>query len=134
MNGNVLRYRQATGFVGLATAALLVGIASLAQAQDTVLYWNNSGTAAWSNTANWTPGNFTSGTYGNYFMGQGMVINNGGTVNIDPGDNVTDTSSSSYGWGGYVYVGGSDFIGGSGGNGYVNMSGGTLNVDGSIAA
>ena len=57
-----------------------------------------------------------------------MVINNGGTVNITAGDNVTDTSNgTSYNWGGYVYVGGSDFIGGSGGNGYVNMTGGTLN-------
>ena len=133
MSGLRFRRCRVIGFIGLATTAILVGAAPLAQAQsNNASYWNNAGSAAWSNTANWTPGALAGGTYGFYYQGEGMVINNGGTATIADGDNVTDNSpgSTGYGWGGYVYVGGSDFLGGSGGNGYVNMSGGTLNVAG----
>ena len=103
---------------------LLVGIASMAQAQS--LQWNG-GTADWS-SANWVnnPTYGSGGSYGAYWNSQATVINNGGTVNITAGVNNGDASSTGYGWGGFLYVGGSDFIGGSGGSGYVNMSGGTL--------
>ena len=84
-------------FVGMAAAVLLVGAASLAQAQ-TGLYWTNNGTAAWSGSANWTPGTFLgsnapSGDCPSYIAG-GTVINNGGTANIAAGDNVTDISTA----------------------------------------
>ena len=101
-------------FAGLAAAvALLVGAVSLAQAQNTA-YWNQTGSADWGNPLNWT----TLGSGPN-----GSVINNGATATIGSGESVTDTSS-----GGVVWIGGSSgALGGVGGNGYVNMSGGILN-------
>ena len=95
-------------FAGLAAALLVAGAASLAQAQSGSVYWNVSGSAAWSNTANWTNG---------YPAGGGTIISNGGTATISAGDSVTDLS-----------FGNTDAIIniGGGGNGYVNMSGGTL--------
>ena len=110
-----LHQRRAAAFLGLA-AVVLVAIAAAAPAQtQNTAYWNQAGSAAWSNTNNWTL-LFNSGP-------NGSVINNGATATISSGDNVTDNSN-----GGVVWVGGSSgALGGVGGNGYVNMSGGTLN-------
>ena len=117
---NRMKYRQATGFVGLAAAVLLVGASSLAQAQYPSQIWN-AGTAAWSNTANWTAGNVLDNGWAPGQLGGGSVINNGGTATIGTGENATDTSNN-----GLVIVGagGSSFS--QSGNGYVAMSGGTL--------
>ena len=52
-------------------------------------------------------------------MQVGTVIDNGGTATIAAGDNVTDHTVGNTGTG-FTYVGD------SGGNGWVNMSGGTL--------
>ena len=41
-------------FAGLAAVVLLVGTASLAQAQGTGSYWNGSVSGDWGNAANWT--------------------------------------------------------------------------------
>ena len=102
-------------------AALYVAVASSAQAQN-MLYWNTTGSAAWSGTANWTSGTF----YGSYYNG-GSVINNGGTATITAADNVTDGTGN-----GTIFIGGSSAsIGGNGGNGYVTMSGGVLNSNNS---
>ena len=101
---------------GMIAAALCVAGASSAQAQY-MWYWNGTGSAAWSGMANWTPGTF-SGTY----WYRGSVINNGGTATIAAGDSVTDGSGNAT-----IFVGGSSgSLGGNGGNGYVNMSGGVL--------
>ena len=97
-------------FAGLAAAVLLVGTASLAQAQTSNGYYWNAGTAPWSNSNNWTSGAAPSGAYG------GSVIDNNGTATIASGDNVTDNASD-----GYI------FLGDTSGNGYVNQSGGVLN-------
>ena len=101
-------------FAGLAAVVLLVGAASLAQAQNSY-YWN-TGSDNWSNSANWSvlPANGT-------FIGA-SIINNNGTAYINTGDNVGDGS-------GYqtVVIGGvTDTSGNAGANGYVNMSGGIL--------
>ena len=50
MNRTKLRHRPATGFFGLAAAVLLMATASLAQAQN-ALYWNQTGSAAWSTSS-----------------------------------------------------------------------------------
>ena len=47
---------RSRSFAGLAVAVLLVGAASLAQAQNNMSYWNQTGPADWSNAGNWTPG------------------------------------------------------------------------------
>ena len=122
MTRNKLR-RQATEFFGLAAAVLLVATASLAQAQNNALYWNTTGPAAWSNISNWLAGNFSGGTNQTPTLNGGSVINNGGTATIAAGDNVTDATNKQC-----IFIGGSDFIGGSGGNGYVNMTGGVLDT------
>ena len=106
------------GVIALAAAVLIA--ASAARAQNPyVNYWNvapSSGTASWSNTANWTYSTNPS----SFFLNGGSVIDNGGTATIAAGDNVTDATGS-----GYVGVGGSSGdLGGSGGSGYVTMSGG----------
>ena len=117
------------GSIFILAAMLLVGAASLAQAADNnAWYWNGSESTSWSNNANWTPTTF--GGSGLWWTG-GSVINNGGTVTIANGDNVTDSSgndSSNGGSGqGNIFVGGSSgLLGGNGGSGYVTMSGGTL--------
>ena len=115
------KYLQFPGFFGLASAVLLVATASLAQAANNVMYWNVTGSANWSNLNNWT-----AGVFGLPNSNGGSVINNGGTVNVGAGDNIPDTSGY-----GYVFIGGSSAnLGGSGGNGYVNMTGGTLGSNG----
>ena len=77
----------------------------MAQAQSN---WQPT-TGDWSVVSNWS----------SIGGGNGSFINNGGTATITT--NVTDYSGS-----GYVYVGGN-----GGGNGYVNMTGGILNPNGS---
>ena len=48
-------------FVGLAAVVLLVATASLAQAQNNASYWNVTGPAPWSDTAdNWASGTLSS--------------------------------------------------------------------------
>ena len=124
---NRTKYRQATRFVGLAAAALLAGAASLAQAQATFTseYWNTAGPAAWSGTANWTPSSYTtfpgSVPYSAWWYGASVIT--GGTATIGRGDSVTDSSGN-----GMLFMGGdSAYVGGTGGNGYATMTGGTLN-------
>ena len=98
-------------FAGLAVAVLLVGAASLAQAQNyPSYYWNTSG------PADWTSANWTTAMDANYYNGASLIIN-GGTANIT--SSVNDQSG-----GGFVIVGGTDPNGS--GNGYVNMTAGTL--------
>ena len=106
-------------FAGLAAIVLLVGTASLAQAQNS-WFWNSSG-PNWSNAGNWTVAPATGGAIGS-------IINNNGTAYINTGDNVGDSS-------GYqtVIVGGDwDASGNPGLNGYVNMSGGILANSGTV--
>ena len=123
-------------FLGLAVAALLVGAASLAQAQGSnqntdTWYWNQGGSGAWSTAGNWTltpsgiynaPSSISGYDYNEWYGGS--VVNNGGTVTVGVGDNVADGTLN-----GVVFVGGSsDALGGIGGNGngYINMSGGKI--------
>ena len=122
MSRTKFSHRHATAFVGLAVV-ILVGAASLAQAQGPAQYWNNTGSAAWSGTGHWASATF--GGNPEYYWG-GMVINNGGTATIGTGDSVTDTSNNGSP-NANIFIGGSTaMLGGSGGNGYVTMSGGTL--------
>ena len=104
--------RKKQVLAGLAMAALFVGIASLGQAQT---FWNVTGPAPWVDPTNWTSGTGAAGS----------VVNNGGVATINPGDNAIDTSGN-----GAIFIGGSVAnLGGDpawNGNGYVTMSGGTL--------
>ena len=114
------RHRQATGLLSLFAAVLIVAAASLAQAQTTASYWNVTGPADWSQSGNWALGTFPGYPIDTY-LANGTVVNNGGTATITAGDNVSDNTAT-----GNIFVGGSGYIGGSGGNGFVIMSGGTL--------
>ena len=87
------------------------------------MYWRPTGSAAWSDTDNWTSGSIYSPD-ATWFAG-GSVINNGGTAAIGSGDNVTDNSGY-----GIVVIGGGGYGLSGSGNGYVNMSGGTLSLSG----
>ena len=114
-------------FAGLAAIALLAGAASLAQAQATFTsdYWNTTGPAAWSSSANWTTDTYYTfpGTvpYTTWWYGASFIT--GGTATIGTGDNVTDNSGN-----GLVFIGGaSTYVGGTGGNGYVTMTDGIVN-------
>ena len=93
--------------MALAAVAFLLGIAPLAHAVDfpTGATWNLSGVGSWSANGNWNAGSSTGGA----------VIDNGGTVLIATGDNVTDNTGT-----------GLLAIGDTGGNGWVNMTGGNL--------
>ena len=97
-------------FAGLAAAVLLVATALPAQAQTSNGYylecWNGPLVQLEQLDLRHAP----SGAYG------GSVIDNNGTATIGNGDNVTDNASD-----GYI------FLGDTGGNGYVNQSGGILN-------
>ena len=104
---------RSRSILGLAAVVLVVAAASLAQGQ-TAYYWSNSGPGNWSNPNNWTS-----------YSGYTTYINNNQTVAINPGDTVTDMT------GGYGTVvigggGGGNYTGDTGGNGYVNMTGGVL--------
>ena len=106
-------------------AAILVPTASPALAQATSLQWNVAA-GGWSNSGNWVDNSANFSFYSTYcplYVNGGLVINNGGTANISAGDYATDTTGN-----GYVFIGGSDFIGGSGGSGAVNMTGGVVNI------
>ena len=107
---------RSRSFVGLAAAVLLVGAASLAQAQTNSNSWNTAGPADWT-TANWT--GFTMTGFPSQSMG-GNVVNNNGTVTIGTGDTVSATTHGS------VIIGGSGVGNGLSGNGYVTMTGGKL--------
>ena len=115
------RRKYHSGFFGLAAAVLLMGATSLARA-DNMSYWNTTGPADWSSASNWTSNSYTSF---NWWAGA-TVINNGGTATITAGDNVTITDSSNEA--NFFVGGGSATIGGIGGNGngYVTMTGGSL--------
>ena len=52
MNPTKYDHRPAIGVFGLAAAVFLMGTASLAQAQN-AMYWNPTGSAAWSTLSNW---------------------------------------------------------------------------------
>ena len=98
MSGNIFRHRQATGFFGLAAAVLLVGAASLAQAQEVlecILDRPPGPTRATGRPALCLAGGSIIGS----------VINNGGTATIGPGDNVTETHPVK----GLSLIGGSGF-------------------------
>ena len=79
---------------------------------------------AWSNSNNWTTAAWPVGDGGPGYISSGTVIDNGGTATIAAGDNVTDNTSVGTG---YFYIGGTNTgVSTIGGNGAVNMTGGTL--------
>ena len=121
MDRTQVRHRQAIRLFSLIAAVLLAGSTSLAQAQNGS-YWNTAGPADWT-SANWTSAAFPGDPSGSYYLGNGTVINNGGTATIGNGDFASDKTAT-----GNIFIGGSGWIGGVGGNGngYVTMTGGTL--------
>ena len=111
MSRSKLRHSKFSEFCSLAAAAFLAAAGSVAQGQ-TAYYWNASGTAAWSNPANWTP-----------FNGYATVIDNGGTVTIGPGNIASGNNEYDA-----IYIGpaSGNYPGDAGGNGYVKMNGGQI--------
>ena len=90
-------------FVGLAVAVLLVGTASLAQAQS---YWNVP-SGNWSAAGNWNPTGVPAST-------GSAVIDNNGTATIDNTDGIVNVGNLT--------------MGDSTGNGYLQLqTGGILN-------
>ena len=104
-------HRKVGPLMGLMAAAILLGIASQAQAQQ--YDWNVQPptTGDWTNGANWTSNPWTVGG------DSGTVINNGGTANVAPGETAVDLTGN-----GYTYIGTPN------GNGWVNMTGGQFAI------
>ena len=127
MNGNILRHRQAAGLLGLAAAVLLVGTASLAQAQGNANWSWNVTTGDFTVSSNWNTNNSS------YSYVLGSVIDNGGTATVAAGGTAAATDQSGNG---ILYIGGYSTPGvnggtldtTAGGNGYSKMSGGTVNI------
>ena len=93
MSRNIIRHRQVTVFFSLIAATLLLGTASLAQAQN----WNVT-SGNWSVATNWNPADVPNN--------ESPVITNGGTCTIADSDGVVGGPSVSVGPGAINMTGG----------------------------